>query len=113
MKTKRNTKRCLACGNSLGSSGRIVRGLHFNCYRSVLRRIWNGEITDTECVNDGLLLPPSNGGRPSLHKQEATQRKISKRLESIRKKKSESPRVGCATTIDQGGSVVDFSQEAK
>lgn len=57
-----DSEKCLApeCGRD-----REIRGLCTSCYHTANRMIRNGEATETELINKGLLLPANPGGRPA------------------------------------------------
>jgi hypothetical protein len=53
---------CLACEKPLGDS-REVRGCHESCKKTVTDRIKEGEFSELEAVQKGLIMPAESGGR--------------------------------------------------
>ncbi len=57
-RAKQKRKTCLTCGNPP-----VARGLCRTCRAASKAAILRGEVTEEQLIEDGLLLPPQNGGR--------------------------------------------------
>lgn len=55
-------KKCLECG--LQIEGRIVRGLHESCRKSLKKRLLEKGLSEAYAINQGWILPPDAGGSP-------------------------------------------------
>jgi hypothetical protein len=104
--------KCLTCGKPL--DGRVLRGNHERCHKRVIRRIRDGELTESEAITAGLLTMSSSGGRPRilddrLHQviAEGTQ-DIADAVSDHRKKKAKS-----ATKTSKPPSKTTKQREAK
>lgn len=56
---------CLVCEKPI--HGRKIRGCHESCYKSVMRLIERGEVTESEAIAGGVLAAKRAAGRPPAH----------------------------------------------
>lgn len=55
---------CLKCGKKIKRDQQARRYCHESCYRTLMRRIQEGETTEDQLINDGILGPKITAGRP-------------------------------------------------
>lgn len=71
---KKQDKICLLCDKPHGDA-EIVRGVHRNCYSSLIRLCRKGTEDEADLIRDGILLPADEGGRDSIAEQLLKQRR--------------------------------------